>query len=384
MQRLIWTNAKGDSINLTSGNFGITNWEGFANSPLNIQSQQVPFEDGSVFLDGLIENRELSVTLALNDDGDLEKRYRLRRGLIKKLNPKLGEGYLIYTNDFISKRIKCIAQIPIPENHNSNDTGTPKFNLSWTACNPYWEDLEETQVYFGIQTHPEIQNNGDVPAQMKIDFFSNEVSDPKLTRENDNTFIKFNGELTENLLINTNVGQKEAVTEKLKYLSAMIGVALYSVAYSKALGKFVAVAGSFATILTSPDGVTWTAQTSGADGGLRSVTYSEPLGMFVAAGASGTILTSPDGVTWTAQTSGVSVVLMSIVYSKKLDKFVITGTPGTILYSQFEKTVNQIQNISEDSNMNLNLPVGKSTFRLNRTSGSFYCRITYRQKYVGV
>ena len=384
MQRLIWTNAKGDSINLTSGNFGITNWEGFSNSPLNVQSQQVPFEDGSVFLDGLIENRELSVTLALNDDGDLEKRYRKRRELIKKLNPQLGEGYLIYTNDFISKRIKCIAQIPIPENHNSNDTGTPKFSLSWTACDPYWEDLEETQVYFGIQTHPEIQNNGDVPAQMKIDFFSNEVSDPKLTRENDNTFIKFNGELTENLLINTNIGQKEAVTEKLKYLSAMIGTFFSSVIYSgEPVGKFVAV-GESGMILTSPDGVTWTAQTSGVDVFFKSVTYSEPVGKFVAVGEFGMILTSPDGVTWTAQTSGVNTVLYSIVYSEKLDKFVITGELGTILYSQFEKAVNQIQNLSEDSNMNLNLPVGKSTFRLNRTSGSFYCRITFRQKYVGV
>ena len=49
MQKLIWTNSDGDSIDLTSGNYGITNWEGFSNTSLNIQSQQVPFQDGGVF-----------------------------------------------------------------------------------------------------------------------------------------------------------------------------------------------------------------------------------------------------------------------------------------------------------------------------------------------
>ena len=45
MQKLIWKNANGEELNLTSGNYGITNWEGFANTSLNIQSQQVPFQD---------------------------------------------------------------------------------------------------------------------------------------------------------------------------------------------------------------------------------------------------------------------------------------------------------------------------------------------------
>ena len=146
MQKLIWTNSDGDSIDLTSGNYGITNWEGFSNTSLNIQSQQVPFQDGSVYLDALLEQRELSVTLAIQDSGNLETRYRLRRELIHALNPKLGEGYLIYKNDFIEKRIKCIAQVPLFETHNSNDSGTPKATLVWNACDPYWEDVNETTI----------------------------------------------------------------------------------------------------------------------------------------------------------------------------------------------------------------------------------------------
>lgn len=57
-------------------------------------------------MDNLLNDRELSITVAFNDEKDLHKRYELRRELISKLNPKLGEGYLIYENDFLTKRIK--------------------------------------------------------------------------------------------------------------------------------------------------------------------------------------------------------------------------------------------------------------------------------------
>ena len=73
----------------------------------------MPFQDGGVFLDALIEQRELSVTLAMQDNNNLELRYQQRRELISALNPKLGEGYLIYTNDFISKRIKVCSTNPV-------------------------------------------------------------------------------------------------------------------------------------------------------------------------------------------------------------------------------------------------------------------------------
>ena len=169
MQKLVWINSKGTEINLTSGDYGITEWEGFSACDVEVQTQNVPFQDGSVFLDALLNNRELSVTLAINDGGDLEKRYRLRRELISALNPKLGEGYLIYTNDFISKRIKCLAQMPVFPTHNSDKAGTPKASLSWTACDPYWEDLEDTEVDINNYKKVNIENDGDVETSIKLD-----------------------------------------------------------------------------------------------------------------------------------------------------------------------------------------------------------------------
>lgn len=72
-------------------------------------------------------------------------------------------------------------------------------------------------------------------------------------------------------------------------------------------GQYVAVGGS--TVVTSPDGHTWSLRNPGA-GLLSRVAYGD--GLYVAVGDGyglefnlGTILTSPDGVTWTPHASGL-------------------------------------------------------------------------------
>ena len=74
------------------------------------------------------------------------------------------------------------------------------------------------------------------------------------------------------------------------------------------------------TILTSPDGVTWTTRISGTSYGLNGVTYGN--NTFVAVGGS-TILTSPDGVSWTIRTSGTSYGLNGVTYGN--NTFVAVG-----------------------------------------------------------
>lgn len=170
MQKLIFKNAEGTELDFTSGLLGITEWEGFSADDLNVQSQQVPFQDGGVFLDALLGERVLSVTVAMNDGNNLETRYRLRRQMISALNPKLGEGVLIYTNDFLTKQIHCIPQLPVFENHNSNDSGTPKANCSFNACNPYWEDVDYTEINLLGGQRTAIEIEGDVCSPVDIDY----------------------------------------------------------------------------------------------------------------------------------------------------------------------------------------------------------------------
>ena len=245
MQKLVWLNGNNDTIDLTKEPYGVTEWNGFSSVELNVQSQQVPFQDGSVFLDALLNNRELSVTLAIHDENDLEKRYRLRRELIHNLNPKLGEGYLIYTNDYISKRIKCIAKVPVFPTKNSNTRGTPKASLAWTACNPYWEDLEEKEVTFKVDEFPVIKNEGDVPAQMEIDFFTNNVKNPSIIRMNGEKKISYKGILNNSLYINTKFGQKQFYSEDLKFNISEFHGNLNLICYASELGICVAVSQGF-------------------------------------------------------------------------------------------------------------------------------------------
>jgi hypothetical protein len=63
------------------------------------------------------------------------------------------------------------------------------------------------------------------------------------------------------------------------------------------VGQFVAV-GSDLAIVRSTDGINWNKANSG-NGNLTSVTYGD--NKFVAVGSSGAILTSPDGTIWTAR-----------------------------------------------------------------------------------
>lgn len=75
-----------------------------------------------------------------------------------------------------------------------------------------------------------------------------------------------------------------------------------NVAYSTAASLWCAV-GSAGTILTSPDGVTWTSQTSGTTTALSDVIYSS--GNLIAVG-SAVVRTSSNGTTWTTRTPSVS------------------------------------------------------------------------------
>ena len=213
MQKLVFTNGNGISIDLTAGNFGITNWEGFSNTGLNIQTQQVPFEDGGVFLDALLEQREVSVTVAIQDNNDLALRYQKKRELISVLNPKLGEGVLIYTNNFLSRQIKAIPQIPLFENKNSNDAGTLKASVTFNCCSPYWEDVDETQISFNYFKQPVIQNDGDVDVGMDIELIIENATNLKFENKSTGKSLKINGSIDKPIYINTNVGQKQVNEE---------------------------------------------------------------------------------------------------------------------------------------------------------------------------
>jgi hypothetical protein len=94
-------------------------------------------------------------------------------------------------------------------------------------------------------------------------------------------------------------------------------------------GMYVGLCTSSNLIITSPDGVKWTEHQSNLDDDLFSVTFHN--GQFIGAGTEGIIATSADAVTWVTKASGMSCNLLSITYGK--DMFISVGDLGTILTS---------------------------------------------------
>lgn len=217
MQKLVFENSNGVTVDLTDfEKYGITDWSGLSECSMNIQSQQVPFNDGSVFLDALLQDRTLSFTVAVNDGGDLQKRYELKRELISILNPKLGEGYLYYTNDYLSRKIKCIPEVPTFPTKNMDNAGTLKASISFTACNPYWESLEEKSETLKAGEVKTIVNNGDVSAQVEIEILNWGCKNPKIFNLTNSKKLTVNKELTNPIIISTLTGEKKINETVLK------------------------------------------------------------------------------------------------------------------------------------------------------------------------
>lgn len=218
MQKLVFENSNGVTVDLTDfEKYGITDWSGLSECSMDIQSQQVPFNDGSIFLDALLQDRTLSFTVAVNDGGDLQKRYELKRELISILNPKLGEGYLYYTNDFLSRKIKCIPEVPTFPTKNMDNAGTLKASISFTACNPYWEDEEKNNVTFINGQTTIIENKGDAPTNLDLDIIGFNYTNPKLFNFTNGNKLKINGTFENPMKVSTQFGNKKAVVEELQF-----------------------------------------------------------------------------------------------------------------------------------------------------------------------
>lgn len=98
--------------------------------------------------------------------------------------------------------------------------------------------------------------------------------------------------------------------------------------------QFVAVGGSGA-VVTSANGTSWTAQTSGVTIGLNGITKGGTLSLYVAVGSSGGgggAATSPDGITWTDRSASAgSNILRSVAAAPSI--VIAVGFSGAIMAS---------------------------------------------------
>lgn len=105
-----------------------------------------------------------------------------------------------------------------------------------------------------------------------------------------------------------------------------------SVCWSPELAIFCAVSQDGTNrVMTSPDGITWTARTASAASTWSSVIWSPDLNLFcaVANGGATRVMTSPDGVAWTSRTAAEANTWNSVCWSPALTLFCAVATSGT-------------------------------------------------------
>ena len=226
MEKFIYTNRLGRSITIAyQGSYIIADYSGLS------ESDVIPITSRGF--------RQIGQTLAYTSLGtriiglnffvhamSMADFYEKRRNLSSLFNPLLGEGTLIYSNDFITKQISVLPTMS-PEPKEKMGT-LQRFYVEFLANDPFWYDITESKLlmtgFTGGLTYPlesedyqfadiaataKIINNGDwlTPVRFK---FVGAMTNPKITNTTTGEFIEVTKTLVagEQLIIDTAYGNK--------------------------------------------------------------------------------------------------------------------------------------------------------------------------------
>ncbi|MED4359476.1 phage tail family protein [Geobacillus stearothermophilus] len=226
MQRIIFTNSRGQSVELkNSAPFLLQSIDGLGDVDAEVQTQKAPFRDGSTYIDSVLQERAISLEVVILADKStlLEK----RQYLASVFNPKLGKGVLRYENGETIREIEAVPDgVPVfPSGRENRGLVFQKALVNLLCPNPFWKSTEITEeptfeplfsfpfegmFQIGIQRDARIiVNDGDAPAPLQIEFHGPAVN-PIIINKTTGEFIKVNQTLGENeiMKIDTTPGRK--------------------------------------------------------------------------------------------------------------------------------------------------------------------------------
>ena len=227
MFKLIFTNAKGESIELYGPPYRLMRVEGLGDVEADVQTQKAPFQDGETLIDTVFDARYIQIEIKIvgEDEADIEAK---RRYLAAVFNPRLGEGTLFYESETTTRQINAVADsIPLfPDGSTNRGRTFQKAVINLVCPNPYWQGiLEGDQMAYlmgGLKfplvlparfAHRGFQrvftNAGDVPTPVQIEF-KGPAQNPTIYNRTTGEFIKVNRDLGENdiLYVDTSFGNK--------------------------------------------------------------------------------------------------------------------------------------------------------------------------------
>jgi hypothetical protein len=135
-------------------------------------------------------------------------------------------------------------------------------------------------------------------------------------------------------------------------------------------------------VLTSPDGINWTRYNMvnfyGTDP--INIIYHDFKNIYIGLQYY-RIMISQDGITW--DLLYWTTKFEDLIYSQKKNIVVLGGASSSYGVLNYVNEENLISYLTDDSDMSLNLEVGKNNLLISAI-GNIRTRIQYRQKYLGV
>ncbi|QOV10941.1 phage distal tail protein [Viridibacillus arvi] len=228
METITFTNSRGETVKFGGPPFYLQSVTGLGDVTAQIQKQKSPFQDGSTFLDALLDEREVEITFLIV--ADLEQNYgdvsKARARIAQICNPKLGPGILKYENDYVVRIIDAIAShVPIYGDNGERTKTLQKSTISFIAHDPYWKSLKVDEepafkplfqfpfsgpFQMGIQRDERIiENDGDSETPIFVEFFG-PAKNPQIINETTGQFVKVNQNLLEGerMIIDTSEDNK--------------------------------------------------------------------------------------------------------------------------------------------------------------------------------
>ncbi|MBU3176096.1 phage tail family protein [Clostridium estertheticum] len=239
MKTLTYINSNGVELVLTnSAPFVLSSFD--ISNDVNIYNSKGVNQDGANYLGNTLDIKDISLEVAIMSN-NFEEASNYRNLFNKVLNPKIGEGYLVYKDELKERKIKCVIN-KLPYFDKDSDATLQICLISLTANYPFWNDLlesrEEIALWIGSFSFSEdgtdgfelidggiemgyrapslivnVLNKGDVECGMRVEFKAlATLTNPSILNVNDTSeYIKINKTMIagEVLSVSTYFGEKK-------------------------------------------------------------------------------------------------------------------------------------------------------------------------------
>lgn len=242
MQRVTFTSAVGETVELYLSPFFLNKIEGLGDVESETQTQRAPEQDGSTPVYTTLEERAIPMEVVI-----LENLLQNRQLFSRVFNPKLGPGTLTYDNGLYVRKIKAQSEhVPTFPDNRPRKTQTVLIDL--ICHDPYWKEINDMRtdiavwepmfefplvidqtdgVELGRRTPAQIvnvRNDGHTETGMIIEFrATTTVTNPQLVHVETLQFLKIKRVLQvgEVVKVDTNKGSK-TVTSHLNGVTTNI------------------------------------------------------------------------------------------------------------------------------------------------------------------